>query len=207
MKLSTLTSTVAAVALAACATPHVPPTATSIDDLVQTYWKVPTYQFGSSSVITTTVPYDRLSFLKDRIIDLSALCAHQRGNWEYLGSPSPPGAVPKPVPNSSPSAIAPSFGSPATQQNMATTVQAAEQAVARDVFAATMMAMQNVPDQETRAAIDNAQRLHWLGRYQCKLSTQSWGVELRFSKPIRMSSQGLVYKRDVVVETLLSKGN
>lgn len=204
MKLSLLSSAIAAFALTACATPYIPPSATSIDGLVQTYWKIPKYQFGKSGDITTTVPHDRLGFLKDRIADLSALCANQRGNWEYLGPPSRPGILSKSVPNSVPSAIFPTLNAHPTQQNMATTVQIAEQAVARDVFAASMVAMQDVPDQETRSAIDNAERLRWLGRYQCALPTQSWGAEMRFGKPIRMSSQGIVYKRDVVIETLLT---
>lgn len=205
MKLPTLTFATAAAALAACATPHLPARATSIDDLVQTYWKIPNYQFGQNSSITTTVPHDRLGFLKDRIADLSALCSYQHGNWEYLGPPSRPGAGPNSVRNSVPSAIVPSVNAPATQQNLATTVQAGEQAVTRDVFAATMTAMQYAPDQETRAAIDNAERLHWLGRYQCAAPTQSWGAEMRFRNPIRMSDRGIVYKRDVVIETMLTK--
>ena len=206
MKLPTLTFVTAA-ALAACATPHVPPSATSIDDLVKTHWKVPNYQFGQNGGITTTVPHDRLSFLKDRIADLSALCSYQRGIWEYLGPPSRPVAAPNSVRNSVPSVIAPALNAPATQQNLATTIQAGEQAVTSDVFAKTVTAMQNAPDQETRAAIDNAERLHWLGSYQCAAPTQSWGAEMRFRNPIRMSSQGIVYKRDVVIETMLTKKN
>ncbi len=205
MKLPTLTFATAIAALAACATPHVPPRATSIDDLVQTYWKIPKYQFGQNSSITTTVPHDRLSFLKDRIADLSALCSYQGGNWEYLGPPSRPGAIPNSVRNSVPSVIAPSLKAPATQQNLATTVQASEQAVTRDVFAATMTAIKNAPDQETRAAIDNAERLRWLGRYQCATPTQSWGAEMRFRNQIQTSYKGIVYKRDVVIETMLTK--
>lgn len=194
-----ITTTAIIFALTGCATSHVPPDASSLDDLARTYWGVPNYEFGKDQVIQTTIPHDRLTLMKNRLDDLSSLCDRQGGSWQYLGGPSKNESST----TRNAGSVRPSLSESATKEDMNATVKTAEAAVAGDVLASTLIAMQSIPDPETREAISRAERLQWLGRFECSHETKSWTAELRFNRTIRMSNEGIVYRRDIVIDTVL----
>ena len=200
MQYNHIAITIVISALAGCATPRVSPSATSLDDLARNYWRVPNYEFGKGQVIQTTISYDRLATMSDRLADLSSLCGRQGGTWQYIGPPSNTSA-----PNSSAAGATASstLRGPATKETMAATVRTMESAVAGDVLASTLKAMQSIPDAETKEAIARAERLRWLGQFECIHDVSTWTAETRFNRPIRMSSEGHVYKREVVIDTVL----
>ncbi len=203
MQYNHIAITIVVLALAACATPHVPPSATSIDDLARNYWRVPNYDFGKDQVIQTTIPYDRLATMSNRLADLSSLCGRQGGTWQYMGPPSNTSNASAPSSSTAGATASPKLRGPATKETMAATVRTMESAVAGDVLASTLKAMQSMPDAETKEAIARAERLRWLGQFECIHDISTWTAETRFNRPIRMSSEGYVYKREVVIDTVL----
>lgn len=181
-----------------------PPNALSIEELVKSYWRVPSYEFGKGQVIQTTVPHDRLVILNNRLADLSSLCVRLGGVWQYLGTSAEANSH---VASTSVAVNAvvllPLEGS-ASKESMVALIKEAEMAVVDDVSRTTMKAMRDVPDAETKQAVSRAEQLRWLGQYQCVHEVKPWTAELRFNRPIRMSNEGVVYKRDVVIDTILS---
>lgn len=188
----------------------------TLSQFIQQGWKVPNFQLGRDSVMSTVplristyssppfIHRGQLENLGGQSKDLGGLCERQSGQWRYVGPPVVDKPTGQPLPPNAPTADAVNQA-PVSEAGIQGVVKTSEQGVASDVWKMMVRDMLKQPDPLVADALEYAVRQKWLGRFECQGAVSSWSASISYAKWANRTDRGNAYK-DVTLKVVLTDG-
>jgi hypothetical protein len=189
----------------------------TLSQFIQQSWKVPSFQLGRDSVMSTVplristyssppfIHRGQLENLSGQSKDLGGLCERQSGQWRYVGPPvvdKPTSGQPLPPNAATADAV---NHAPVSEAGIQEIVKTGEQGVASDVWKMMVRDMLKQPDPLVADALEYAVRQKWLGRFECLGAVSSWSASISYAKWANRTDRGNAYK-DVTLKVVLTDG-
>lgn len=187
----------------------------TLSKFIQQSWKVPGFQLGRDSVMSTVAlrvstyssrPFihrGQLENLGGQSKELGGLCERQNGQWRYVeppvadkptsGQPLQPNAATANVVNHA----------AVSETGIQEIVKTGEQGIASDVWKMIVRDMLKQPDPLVTDALEYAVRQKWLGRFECQGAGSSWAAYISYARWANRADHGSAYK-DVTLKVDLT---